>query len=62
MLRIQLLFSKIALFVRIKLLCSYIRRLPLNRANGVELTAINPSAYNITSYKVKHIHRQWLRL
>ena len=46
MLRIQLLFSKIALFVRIKLLCSYIRRLPPSRANGVELTAIKPSAYN----------------
>ena len=35
MLRIQLLFGTIALFVRIDLLYSSIRRLPPNRANGV---------------------------
>ena len=33
--RIQLLFSTIALFMRIELLCSSIRRLPPSRANGV---------------------------
>ena len=35
MLRIQLLFNTIALFVRIELLCSFIRRLPSNEANEV---------------------------
>ena len=35
MLQIQLVFSAIALFVRIELLCSSIRRLPPNRADGV---------------------------
>ena len=35
MLRIQLLFCKIALFVRIELLCRFICGLPSNRANGV---------------------------
>ena len=33
--RIQLLFNKTALFVRIELLCSSFRRLPPNRANEV---------------------------
>ena len=33
MLRIWLIFSTIAVFVRLELLCSSARRLPLNRAN-----------------------------
>ena len=52
MLRIQLLFSMIALFVpialfvRIELLCSCIRRLPPNRANGVAVFEGSPIRYN----------------
>ena len=35
MIRIRLLFSTIALFIKIELLCNSIRRIPPNRANGV---------------------------
>ena len=46
MLRIQLLFSTIAIFVRIELLCNSIRRLPPNRANGVAVLEDSPIWYN----------------
>ena len=46
MLRIQLLFSIIALSVRIELLCSSIRRLPPNRANGVAVFDSSLIRYN----------------
>ena len=46
MLRIQLLSSAVALFVRIELLCSSVRRLPQNRANRVAVFEGNPIRYN----------------
>ena len=44
MLQIQLLFSTIALFVRIE--CSSILRLPPNRANGIAVFKGSPIRYN----------------
>ena len=49
MLRIQLLFSTIALFVLIELYRS-IRRLPPNRANGVAVFENSPIRYNSASF------------
>ena len=46
MLRIQLLFSMIALFVRIELLRSSFLRFPPNRANGVAVFEGSPIRYN----------------
>ena len=46
LLRIQLLFGITALFVRIELLCSSVRRLPPNKANGVAVFEENPIRYN----------------
>ena len=46
MLGIQLLFSMIAVFVRIELLYSSIRRLPRKRANGVDVFEGSPIRYN----------------
>ena len=46
MLRIQLLFSTVALFVRTELLCSPIRKLPPNRAVGVAVLECSPIRYN----------------
>ena len=46
MLRIQLLFSTIAIFVRIELLCNSIRRLPPKRAYGVAVLEDSPIRYN----------------
>ena len=46
MLRVQVLFSTIALFVRIELLCSSIRRLPPNRAIRVAVFEGSPIRYN----------------
>ena len=50
MLRIQLLFSTTALFVRIELLYSSIRRLPPNRAYGVAVSEGSPIRYNIAVF------------
>ena len=47
MLRIQLHFSTIAEFVRIELLCSSVRSLPSNRANGLTVFEGRPIRYNI---------------
>ena len=41
-----LLFDTIALFVRIKLMCSPIRRLPSNRANGEAVFESSLNRYN----------------
>ena len=49
--RIQLLFSTIALFVRIELLCSSIRMPPPNRDNRVAVFEGSAIRYNIC-YKV----------
>ena len=46
MLRIQLLFGAIALFVQIALLCSSVCRLPSNSANGVAVFEGSPMRYN----------------
>ena len=46
MLRIQLLSSAVALFVRIELLCSSVRGLPQNRANRVAVFEGSPIRYN----------------
>ena len=46
MLQIQLVFSAIALVVCIELLCSSIRRLPPNRADGVAVFEGSPIRYN----------------
>ena len=45
-LRIQLLSSTLALFVRTELLCSSIRRLPPIRANGVAVFERSSIRYN----------------
>ena len=44
--RIQLLFSMIALFIRIELLCISVHRLPPNRAKGVAVFEDSPIRYN----------------
>ena len=60
MLRIQLLLSMIALFVRIELLlCSSIGRLPPNRANGVAVFEGSPIRYTVQQsifglHSIKH--------
>ena len=46
MLRIQLLFGAIALFVQIALLCSSVCRLPSNSANGVAVFEGSQIRYN----------------
>ena len=46
MLRIQLLFSMIALFVRMELMCSSIRRLHANTANVVAVFEGSPIRYS----------------
>ena len=50
MLRVQLLSNMIALFVRIELLCSSIRRLPSNRAKRVAIFEGGPIEYNKSRY------------
>ena len=52
MLRIHLLFSMIALFVRIELLCRSIRRLPPNKAYGVAIFEGSPIRYNKAIYTI----------
>ena len=51
MFRIQLLFSTLTLIVLIELLCSCIRRLLPNRANGVAVFESSIKAASISSFK-----------